>query len=66
MDPARPRFEDKSVPPEKRLHENDADVVVTIHTDGGVNGYWAPIGAVDFYPNGGKAVQPGCNTSAIC
>lgn len=65
MDPARPRFEDRSVTQEKRLFKDDADVVVTIHTDAGVNGYLSPIGPIDFYPNGGSATQPGCDTSGI-
>lgn len=65
MDPARPRFEDRSVTQDQRLFKDDADVVVTIHTDAGVNGYSAPIGPIDFYPNGGAATQPGCGTTGI-
>lgn len=46
--------------PETRLNGTDADIVVTIHTDGMVFGYFWVIGGIDFYPNGGKRPQPGC------
>lgn len=32
-----------------------------IHTAAGMVGYLEPIGHCDFYPNGGKASQPGCD-----
>ncbi|GFS54615.1 pancreatic triacylglycerol lipase [Nephila pilipes] len=46
-----------------RLHYTDANFVVTIHTsciETGVGvGFYAPIGSIDFYPNGG-CQQPAC------
>lgn len=42
------------------LDITDAQFVDVIHTAGGTFGYVKPIGHVDFYPNGGKAPQPGC------
>lgn len=60
MDPAGPAWENKDMDPEKeKLCPNDADFVDVIHTDIYYSGYVAPIGHVDFYPNGGKD-QPGC------
>lgn len=44
---------------EARLSRGDAELVVAIHTDGGVNGFLEALGHVDFYPNGGVS-QPGC------
>lgn len=58
LDPARPLFED--VPVEVALSKNDALMVDIIHTDAGKLGIRNPSGTVDFYPNGGSAVQPGC------
>lgn len=62
QDPAGPYFE--NTPAEVRLDKSDADFVDIIHThaaklgDASV-GILAPIGHVDFYPNGGD-FQPGC------
>lgn len=58
LDPANPLF----VPthPESRLANTDADIVVAVHTDGLIFGYYYPIGGIDFYANGGTAAQPGC------
>lgn len=44
---------------------NDADFVDVIHTDGG--GYGAPSrsGHADFWPNEGRAKQPGCISATI-
>lgn len=58
LDPAGPAFRARSA--DNRLAETDADLVVALHTDGGVNGYWRPLGDVDFYANGGFPPQPGC------
>lgn len=58
LDPAFPLyvFEKAS----QRLSPNDAEFVDVIHTDGGLLGYPWPLGHVDFYPNGGVPLQPGC------
>ncbi|XP_078036541.1 pancreatic triacylglycerol lipase [Augochlora pura] len=59
LDPALPGFHllttDKT-----RLDSTDASFVDVIHSCGGVLGYLQPLGSVDFYPNGGTAIQPGC------
>jgi len=34
--------------------------VDVIHTDGGLLGNPAAMGHADFYPNGGRPLQPGC------
>jgi Lipase len=44
----------------ERLAATDAMFVDVIHTCAGLLGYDLPIGHVDFYPNGGDHVQPGC------
>lgn len=60
-DPARPLFETPWLLPENlRLSKNDAEFVDVIHTDSGNYGMITAIGHVDFYPNGGKRFQPGC------
>lgn len=43
-----------------RLNSEDAVLVVALHTDGGILGYLTAIGNIDFFPNGGIPVQPGC------
>lgn len=43
-----------------KLDRADAEFVDVIHTTGGTLGYKRPIGHADFYPNGGRAKQPGC------
>lgn len=60
LDPARPYFEGRAGP-ESSLDKTDADFVDIIHSSAGSLGYEEPIGHVDFYPNNGKASQPGCN-----
>lgn len=58
-DPAGPTFEHNSVGEDLRLSEGDAEFVDVVHTDAGHFGFIAPIGHVDYYPNGGR-FQPGC------
>lgn len=61
MDPTGPHFQDPPVTPDKRLYHEDAEIVVTIHTDIGVSGYRDSIGPIDFFPNSGlTGTQPGC------
>lgn len=62
MDPAGPQFQEPSVTPDRRLYHEDAEIVVTIHTDVGGTGFSDSIGPIDFYPNSGlTGTQPGCN-----
>ena len=44
----------------RRLSYSSAQFVDIIHTDGGILGNCETMGHVDFYPNGGNALQPGC------
>jgi hypothetical protein len=39
--------------------------VDVIHTDGGVLGFPSRVGHADFFPNGGKSLQPGCDLMSI-
>ncbi|CAL7934488.1 unnamed protein product [Xylocopa violacea] len=59
LDPALPGFHlltsDKN-----RLDPTDAMFVDIIHSCGGVLGFLQALGSVDFYPNAGTAIQPGC------
>lgn len=48
------------MPKNSRLTNEDAVVVDAIHTDGGVFGVKETTGTIDFFPNGGVPVQPGC------
>ena len=57
LDPAGPFFFNNL--PFKRLDRTDADFVDVIHTNTEYFGFTAPIGHLDFYPNGGVQ-QPGC------
>ncbi|CAH2062488.1 unnamed protein product, partial [Iphiclides podalirius] len=63
LDPALPLFD--KVPPEQRLDPSDAEFVDVIHTDAGIFGFPHSIGHADFYPNGGKSPQPGCNLEVV-
>ena len=45
-----------------RLSSKDATFVDVIHTAGQPVAIENPIGHVDFYPNGGSAPQPGCES----
>jgi hypothetical protein len=42
------------------ISAGDAKFVDVIHTDSGFFGIPWPVGHVDFYPNQGYALQPGC------
>ncbi|BES87648.1 Lipase [Nesidiocoris tenuis] len=59
LDPAAPDIMYKSA--WKRLSSTDARFVDCIHTCGGLLGMAEAICQVDFYPNGGINVQPGCH-----
>lgn len=59
LDPAGPLF--VGAAPDDRLSEDDADVVVAIHTASGILGILGSVGNVDFFPNGGVPMQPGCD-----
>ncbi|XP_059468539.1 lipase member H-like [Neocloeon triangulifer] len=59
MDPALPLFDIDR--PENRLSIEDAALVDIMHTCGGVLGFEKPLGHIDFFPNGGVPVQPGCS-----
>jgi hypothetical protein len=43
-----------------RLDNTTANFVDVIHTCGGLYGLLKPVGHVDFYPNSGTYIQPGC------
>ncbi|XP_055632870.1 uncharacterized protein LOC129773297 [Toxorhynchites rutilus septentrionalis] len=58
LDPALPGFTDQQ--PEKLLDPSDARFVDVIHTCAGMLGHDKNLGHVDFFPNGGRANQPGC------
>lgn len=58
-DPAGPTFEHSCIGEDLRLSEGDARFVDVVHSDAGHFGFIAPIGHVDYYPNGGR-LQPGC------
>ncbi|KAI4503412.1 hypothetical protein M0802_001634 [Mischocyttarus mexicanus] len=59
FDPALPGFQ-LLASDDTRLDSTDAIFVDVIHSCGGILGHLQPLGNVDFYPNGGTAVQPGC------
>jgi hypothetical protein len=57
----------QGVSKDKRLDASDATFVDTIHTNDGGYGYEGPYGTCDFFVNGGKAPQPGCDgTQSYC
>lgn len=57
LDPAFPPFYPAGV---KALSAKDAELVDVIHTDAWLYGAPFSTGTVDFWPNGGKTLQPGC------
>ncbi|KOC63514.1 Pancreatic triacylglycerol lipase [Habropoda laboriosa] len=59
LDPASPGFH-LLASNKTKLDSTDALFVDIIHSCGGVVGFLQPLGSVDFYPNGGVPVQPGC------
>ncbi|XP_076632369.1 putative endothelial lipase [Colletes latitarsis] len=63
LDPAYPLYMNSGR--EGHLTAADALFVDVIHTDGGHFGFPNPLGHVDFYPNGGRAIQPGCNLQSV-
>lgn len=66
VDPARRPFENSLITKSReRLFYDDAEVVVGVHTDAGFRGFVGPVGTIDFYPNGGKAPQPGCEGNSF-
>nr|XP_033334499.1 lipase member H-A-like [Megalopta genalis] len=56
MDPAGPLFGF----PERTISAADARCVKCIHSDMGYAGTIVPCGHQDYYPNGGRRIQPGC------
>lgn len=60
LDPAYPGFKDTDKI-EHTLDPSDGQFVDVIHTCSGMLGHNENLGHADFFPNGGKAQQPGCN-----
>nr|CAI5855272.1 unnamed protein product [Callosobruchus analis] len=60
LDPAGPYFGIFRQHPQERLSKDDAQIVDSIHTDGGKYGVDFPLGTVDIVVNGGYSPQPGC------
>ncbi|KAG5868976.1 hypothetical protein JTB14_009794 [Gonioctena quinquepunctata] len=63
LDPALPEYSLKDT--SRRLSSNDAEYVDVIHTDSGIFGFPLAMGDADFFPNGGRALQPGCQPSYL-
>jgi pancreatic lipase-related protein 2 len=59
-DPAYPAFQDTNNV-QQNLDPTDAEFVDVIHTCAGMLGHKENLGHVDFWPNNGKARQPGCD-----
>lgn len=60
IDPAGPYFVSDSITPSDRLSNEDAEIVIIIHTDYTLFGYKNPLGTFDIYANGGDGKQPFC------
>lgn len=58
LDPAFPPFYPAITT--KAISKHDAVMVDVIHTDAGLYGAPKSTGTVDFWPNGGTTLQPGC------
>lgn len=58
LDPAFPAFYPSIAA--KPINKNDAIFVDIIHTDAWIYGAPKSTGTVDFWPNGGSTLQPGC------
>ncbi|XP_063390298.1 pancreatic triacylglycerol lipase-like [Cydia fagiglandana] len=65
LDPARPLFEYPNTLKTLPLTSSVAVFVDVIHTCGGALGIQNNSGHADFYPNGGKSPQPGCDSGDI-
>lgn len=65
LDPSRRPFENDTISEENKLYKEDADIVVAVHTDAGSHGFVSALGTIDFYPDGGAAPQPACETSNV-
>jgi len=64
-DAAGPLFQGSAV--DKRLDSSDAAFVDSYHTNDGGYGYSGAFADADFFINGGKAPQPGCDgTETFC
>lgn len=57
LDPAGPMF---FVNDKMRISQDSAEFVDIIHTARWMEGVNYQVGHVDFYPNGGTPIQPGC------
>ncbi|XP_026321361.1 pancreatic triacylglycerol lipase [Hyposmocoma kahamanoa] len=58
LDPAYPGYRLSN--DDGHLSRGDASFVDVVHTNPGIFGFPQPIGDVDFYPNPGNWIQPGC------
>lgn len=60
LDPAKPCFiNDAKL---KGLSPGDAEFIDVIHSDSAIAGLKLRVGDADFYPNGYRAIPPGCET----
>ncbi|CAK1544564.1 unnamed protein product [Leptosia nina] len=60
LDPAGPQFGNNP----DALNIQDAAYVECMATDGGMMGIFDPICQANFYPNGGRHPQPGCDSNS--